>query len=550
MVILALLPLITHAQEEPQELYYDASKEKVLGNFDKAIELYKQYLDKKPDDAAALYELGSIYFKQNRLDEALERAGKAVSLDPGNDWYKRLLVEIYQEQKDFRSAGKILQNMVESDPDNIEHYQDLALNYIYQGEYKDAIEVYDEIEKRIGITEQISIQKQKLYLLMGKTGNAVEEIERLTEAFPEEVRFLEMLAEMYVTEKEWDKALATYEKILEIDPENPYINISLSDYYRKQGDEGKSLEYLKQGFANPELDIDTKIQILLAYYTVNEIYNELKEEAFMLASILVETHPDEPKAHSIYADLLYQDDRFKEARDSFRKVISLDSSKYLVWEQLLFVESELSDFKAMADESRRAIELFPQQPLLYLFAGVSKFQLREFEEAAKHLERGVQFVVGNDAMKAQFYSYLGDTYNELNAHTKSDEAYEKSLEFDPDNPIVLNNYAYYLSLRGENLEKAEQMAGRSVELDPDNGANQDTYGWVLYKMGRYEEAKKWIGKAIQNRESSAVVLEHYGDVLYKLGEKKEAVKYWEKASEKGEGSEFLEKKVRDKTLYE
>lgn len=538
------------AQSSSKELYYDASKEKVLGNYDKAIELYSKYLEKNPEDAAALYELGSIYFEQNRLDEALEKVGKAVSINPENKWFKTLLVQVYQEQKDFRSAGKIIKKMIEENPDNIENYQDYALNFIYQGEYKEAVDVYDQIEEKIGITEQISVQKQKLYLLMGKYKDAVEELEALVDAYPEEVKFLEMLAEMYITEEEWDKALETYERILEVDPENPYINISLSDYYRKKGDDEKALEYLEAGFANPLLDIDAKIQILLAYYTVNEIYNEMKEEAFKLAGILVETHPDEPKAHSIYADLLYQDNRYEEARSSFRKVLSLDSSKYLVWEQLLFVESELSDFKAMADESGRAIDLFPQQPLLYLFSGVSNYQLRNFELAEKHLSTGVEFVVGNDNMKAQFYSYLGDTYNELDDFERSDESYEKSLKYDPENSIVLNNYAYYLSLRGENLDKAEQLAEKAVELDPENGANQDTYGWVLYKMGKYEEAEKWIGKAIENRESSAVVLEHYGDVLYKLGDKKGAVKYWEKAIDKGQGSEFLEKKVRDKKLYE
>jgi len=548
--LLAAGPVPSLSAQDAKELFYDASKQKILGNYDKAIELFNQYLDKEPEDAAALYELGSIYFKKNRLDEALEKVGKAVTVDPSNEWYKTLLVQIYQEQKDYRSAEKIIEHMIEDDPDDYEHYQDLALNYIYQGEYKEAIEVYDEIEGRIGINEQISIQKQKLYLLLGKGDKAIEEIESLTEAFPDEVRFLEMLAEMYVTDEKWDEALESYEKILEADPDNPYINISLSDYYRKTGNKEKSFEHLKAGFSNPSLDIDAKVQILLAYYSVNEIYNELKDEAFALAEILVDTHAEDPKAHSIYADLLYQADRFEEARESFRKVISIDSSKYLVWEQLLFVESELGEFKAMANESSRAIELFPQQPLLYLFSGVANFQLKNYELASEHLETGVNFVIGNDQMKAQFYSYLGDAYNELEDFDKSDESYDKSLELDPDNSIVLNNYAYYLSLRNQNLEKAGEMAGRAIELDPDNGANQDTYGWVLYKMGRYEEAKKWIGKAVENRDASAVVLEHYGDVLYKLGDKREAVKYWEKAIKKGEGSEFLEKKIRDKKIYE
>jgi tetratricopeptide (TPR) repeat protein len=347
-----------------------------------------------------------------------------------------------------------------------------------------------------------------------------------------------------------DLALATYNEILKIDPENPYINISLSDYYRKKGDKVKSYEYLKAGFANPNLDIDSKVSILLAYYSVTEIYNSYREEAFELASILIKAHPDDPKAHSIYADFLVQDKRYAEARDAFLKVISLDSTKYLVWEQLLYVESELGDNQSIINESKRALELFPEQPMLYLFAGAASFQIKDFEAAAKYFKNGVDFVVDNDKMLSQFYSYLGDTYFQLKDHEHSDEAYEKALKIEPSNALVLNNYAYYLSLRNINLEKAEQMAKKAVELDPGNGSNQDTYGWVLFKLGRYEGAKEWIDKAIQSGEESAVVLEHYGDVMWKLGDKKNAVKYWEKAGKAGEGSEFLQKKIQEKAYYE
>jgi len=533
-----------------RDLYYDATKEKIQGNTEKALKLFEKQLKAYPEDDASMYEIASIYFKQKKVDEALEYAGNAVSLNSENKWYKTLLIQIYQAKGDYRAASRIIQNMIETEPGNIEYLQDYALNYIYAGDFKDAIEVYDEIEEKMGITEQISLQKQKLYLLLKRPKEAIREVEALTRAYPDEARFLEMLAEMYVTSEKFDEALATYEKIREIDPDNPYINISLSDYYRKQGNDEMAFTYLKDGFANPALDIDTKIQILLAYYSVNEIYNELKDEAFTLAEILVEAHPDEAKAFSIYADLLYQDDRFDEARTAFRKVISLDSSKYVVWEQLLFIESELGDFEAMASEAARALALFPQQPLIYLFSGVANFQIENYEQSSTDLETGSQFVVGNNKLKAQFYSYLGDVYYQLDDIESAFLAYDETLKLDPGNSIVLNNYAYYLSLVGDDLPKAEEMARKAVDMDPENGANQDTYGWVLYKIGRYDEAKEWIGKAIENREESAVVLEHYGDVLFKLGDHKKAVKYWEKAQDKGEGSEFLDKKVRDKTMYE
>lgn len=533
-----------------RETYYEASKQKILGNYDKAVELYKDCLTSKPDDAAAMFEIASIYTDQGKFADALPYAEKAIKADPVNKWYKVLLVTLYQAKGDYENAGKIISQLIEADPENLDYYQDQALNAIYSGDYKNAIKSYDILEQKIGVNEDISVQKEKIYIMIGKPDKAIEEIKKLTLAFPDESRYLEMLAELYMTSGMTDQALEVYNQILQIDPENPYINISLSDYYRKIGDRKKSFEYLKAGFANPDLDIDTKVSILLAYYSINDLYSVYKDEAFELAKILVATHPDDPKAHSIYADLLVQDKQYEEARKSFLKVISIDSTKYLVWEQLLFVEAELGDNPAMLDESKRAIELFPEQPMLYMFAGAASFQMKDFDNAVKYFKNGANFVVMNDKLLVQFYTYLGDSYFQLKENEKSYEAYEKVLKIEPDNVLVLNNYAYYLSLQGIELDKAEQMAKRAVELEPDNSSYLDTYGWVLFKKGNYKEAKTWIEKAIEKGEGSAVVIEHLGDVNWKLDDKKEAVKNWEKALKAGEGSEFLEKKVQDKTYYE
>jgi tetratricopeptide (TPR) repeat protein len=529
-----------------KDIFYEASKQKILGNYSAALNLFNEYLAKHPNDAATLYEIADIYSQQKELEKALPLAEKAVELDGTNKWYKILLYQLYQSQSQYDEAGEVIASLLAAEPDNLEYMQELALNYIYAGDMKNAIKIYDSIDELIGVTEEVATQKERIYLMTGKTDKAIEEIERLSATYPDETRFMEMLAELYMTANMDEKALATYTRILEAEPDNPYINISLSDYYRQKGDKEKSYGYLQAGFGNPNLDIDTKVQILLAYYTVNELYGDRKDEAFTLAKLMLNAHPEDPKAWSIYADLLYQDKQLEAARDAFHQVIAIDSGKYLVWEQLLFVESELNDFNAMAAEGERAVTLFPQQPIPYLLAGAGRFQQKNYGRAAELFKTGASFVVSNNILLEQFYAYMGDTYFQLKDHAASDAAYDKALALNPANTIVLNNYAYYLSLRNERLNKAEEMAKKAVELDPGNSSNEDTYGWVLFQLGKYEEAKEWIAKAIGNDKESAVVIEHYGDVLWKLGEEKEAVKYWEKAQKMGEGSEYLEKKVTGK----
>jgi len=539
-------------KQDNASLFIEANSQKLLGNYDAARELFLKCLEYDDQDAASMYELARIARIRNQSIEALEWAEKAVETDPENVWYMKLLAELYQENMQFDKSIVVMEKLVELHPNNLEYLYELALSNLLVGNYEESIDIYNEIEEKIGITEEISIQKQKIWMRMEKSKKAISEIERLCEAWPDETRYKSILAELYMSNGMDEKALKTYLEIIESDPDDAYIQISLSDYYRKKGEFEKSFEHLKIGFANPNLSIDAKIQILLTYFTEKAFFDEQKEEAFDLAEILVTTHPEEPKAYSIQADLYYQGEEWSKARDALRIVIGLDSSKYMVWEQLLFTDSNLEDFESMRQDSRRTIELFPQQPLPYLFAAVASYNFEEHQQMVKDLERGIKFVVRNDLLKAEFYNYLGDAYHQTDQDEKAFEAYDASLKIKPDNSIVLNNYAYYLSLNGKELERARTMAKKATELDPENASNQDTYGWVLYKLGEYEEALEWIGKAIENHNTdNAEVLEHYGDVLYKLDQKEEAKRYWEKAQKAGEGgSELLEKKVNEGILYE
>jgi tetratricopeptide (TPR) repeat protein len=539
------------AEADNSEVFIEASKQKMLGNYSDAAKLFEKCLVINPKDDASMYELAQIEFLSNNPEKALLLAERAAEINPSNDYYLEFYANLLNSFERYDEAARIYKKLIEANPYNLDYYNQLAVSYLFDGKSDEAIRVYNDLEEKIGITEEVSMKKQSIYLQVKKINEAIEEIEKLSAQFPSESKYYAILAELCLANGLNDEALKAYKKIIEIDPNNPYVHISLADYYKKLGQNEKAFEELRIGFANPNLDIDSKIQILLNYYTVSEIYSDLKDQAMELSEILVEAHPNDPKAFSMYGDFLYQDKKYAEAREVFTKVISIDSSKYVVWEQLLFTDSQLEDQDALFNDSKIAMELFPEQPLPYLFAGGSYYQRKEWEKCVEVLKDGLSLVYNNKLMEIQFYAYLGDAYNQLKDDVKSDEAYENVLKLDPDHDYVLNNYAYYLSLRNENLEKAAEMAKHATELKPNSPANQDTYGWVLYKMGKFEEAKIWIGKAMENEvESSAVIIEHYGDVLWQLGDFDGAYQYWLKAQEKGKGSDLLEQKIEQKKLIE
>jgi len=529
----------------------EAKKEALLGNIEGAVSIFKKYVERYPQDPVGFYELARLEVDRKNLTDALNLAKTASDLDPGNIWYMLFLSELYQSSSQYNEAIELMEKVTEKYPGNLDYFYQLASLYLAVNKYKEAIDVYNLIEEKVGISEEISIQKEKIYIYLVDLPKAEAELKKLIDAFPGESRYYSILAEFYMSNNQPDKAIEIYRKIAEIDPDNAYIHMSLADYYRKTGNKEKAFEELKLGFANPNLDIDTKVNILLTFYSINQLYTDLKVQAFELSKILVDTHPLDPKSHSIYGDLLLQDKKYAEARESFLKVMALDSSKFVIWEEILRLDIQLGEFQHLVKMSQRAIELFPEQPLPYLFSGIGNYQLKKYEEGLTKLTSGIKLLVDNDELLAQFYMYLGDTYHALKNDKEAYEAYEKSLRLNENNLYVLNNYAYYLSLKSENLEKAEQMSRKAVKLEPGNSSFQDTYGWVLYKLGKYPEAREWIGKALEDKQGvSGEVLEHYGDVLYKMGDTAQALEYWVRARKKGEGSEMLEKKIAEKKLIE
>jgi len=532
-------------------VFVDGCKEKILGDYDKAIINFLSCVRTDPSDAAAYYEIAGIYYLQKDNKDALPYVEKAVKLEPDNVWYQLLYANLLIAANHYKDATEIYQKLTKEHPENLEYFFDLAEGYIYLGKYSDAINVYNIIEKKTGVSEELSVEKEKIYLEQKKTDKAIEELQKLVAAFPAEPDYYNNLAYLYLSNNMADKAYETYQKILTIDSDNADVHLSLAEYYRSQGYKEKSFDELKLAFSNAKLDIDTKIKILLSYYTLTENSNDLKDQAYTLIDLLIKTHPDEAKAYSMYADFLYRDKKTKEAKEQYLKVIALDSSKYVIWEQLLLLESELNNYSSLANESNRAISLFPEHAGLYLFNGAANYFLKKYDDAITSLNKGILLVVNDDTLEKSFYTYLGNSYYAKLNYKNAFSYYDKVLDIDPKNSEVLNNYSYYLSLLDEDLDKAERMSKKAVDSEPTNSSFLDTYGWVLYKQAKYSDAETWIKKAMDNKgDSNPSILEHYGDIMFRLGNADKALEFWKKAKEKGTGSEFLEKKINDKKLYE
>jgi tetratricopeptide (TPR) repeat protein len=532
-------------------LFFNANKEKILGNPDAALQLFMKCAVKNPNNDAVLYNIAQIYSQQKKDSQALPYIKAAVKINPSNTYYQELLGELYIRNKMYEEAVGVYQKLSKDHPDELQYQYQSATALIYAGKYADAIKMYDKMEEKMGINPEVVQGKQRLYLKLGKVDKAAEEVEKLIKAFPNQVEYYGMLAEMYQANNMGDKALVLYEKMQTIDPDNGYVHLSLADYYRDKKQDDKAFEELKKAFSSKGLEIETKLKILASFFTLIENNPKLKEQALELNKLLIEAHPKDAQAHTFYAEFLYQDKKLEQARDEFAKSIAIDKQSFNVWRQLLSVEVDLKDFVAVEMHSEEAITLFPTQPFLFFFNGVAKMQLKHYRPAIDKLKEGLELVVDNNPLKAEFFANIAEAYYQLKNYQASDVAFDKCIILDGKNANAMNNFSYYLSLRGDSLDKAERYSKRSNELEPNNSYYQDTYAWVLYKLARYPEAKEWLEKAMASREgASSTIMEHYGDVLFKLGDTAKAVEYWEKARKAGANSDLLQKKIAERKLFE
>ena len=243
--------------------------------------------------------------------------------------------------------------------------------------------------------------------------------------------------------------------------------------------------------------------------------------------------------------------RKREALEAYKKALELEEGNFKIWQDALFLALEEEEYQTLLRLSNEALSVFPNQPLPWFMKGMAYLMMKDYDKARDVFEQALIISAGNPTLEAEIYARLGDIYHEKGQHALSDSAYEKSLKLNPDNPLLLNNYAYYLSLRGESLGRAALMAERANQLQPRNPNFEDTYGWILYKEGKYSEAAEWLERAINHGGvKNGVILEHYGDILYRLGKHEKALEYWKKAAKNGGGSDRLEKKISDGKLYE
>ena len=532
-------------KNEFEYTFIEGLKQKMIGNQQAAIALFSKCLTINPNSSSAMFELAKIHSGNGDMTSSSLLLEKAIKIEPENKWYKVLLAQIYEQGKQYKLAADLYQQLYQLNPDNLEYLYMNAALLSSAKEYDRAIEVYNTLEKKVGINDQIAVEKEQIYQAAGKKKEAMAELQKLIDFNPQEPRYYGLMADYYLSEKDEVNALKYYMKILEIDPNNGFVLFSLTSFYREKEDKEKAWEYARKAFQNKSAEVDTKIQFYLMITAGPDKPFFSDDQISELVDILVKTNPDDFRVYTVYAEYLISKGKLVEAREQLRKVLETQKDNYMIWERMILISNDLLDFKSIYTDSEKALTLFPNQVTLYGLKAVACLQLEKYDEALEILKEGEPYLLDNKIMKIQFGLYQAEAYYKLNRVEEAFKSFDEVITLDPENWMAMNNYAYYLSVRNENLAKAEELSSKAVRANPENSTYLDTYAWVLFMRKDYSLAKFYMETAMKNGgDKNGVITEHYGDILIMLGEKEKAIEEWKKALELGEGTKFLSEKIK------
>ncbi len=531
--------------------FFEATKYQLKGNFDLAISIYNECLKIDNTSSAVYHNLSKIYLHKKDFSVAEDYATKAILYNSNNTSYLFLAGFIYQKNNKIDLAEKSFLKLIDIDNTNIEYYLSLAEVYLQAKNYKDAIKVYDNIDKIFGVSEMIALQKNKIYISLNKKEEALNELVKLADANGNAVVYKRMIADFNLQFSEIDKAAVIYNEILIDNPNDGYSHIGLAECYQQKGDNVKAFEEIKHAFACTDVPSDVKISLFINIWQSSEKDTSLGPVLFDLTEVLVEKYPDNPDVNTIYADFLLRSNELEKAKEVLRKILIVRKDKYMLWEQLILIENQFLDWENMYVESKEALKYFPNQSFLYFFKGFSSVQLDKNDEALKAFEFGFKLITEDDPLRKDYLSFLGEVNHRLGNIKEAYKYFDLLLGIDADNLMVLNNYAYYLSEGSSDLNRAKEMSFKTVESEPNNSTYLDTYAWILFKLNDYSEALIYIKRAIDNNmDSSAIIVEHYGDILFHNNKIEEAITTWNLAKTYGEGSDNLNAKIEKQTYIE
>lgn len=515
--------------------------------YDEAFDLLEHCLSLQPASSAVSYELYSMYSYLGRKEEALAMMQRAAEGDPKNYWYRAMLAMAYEEDGLADKAIEEYKSMAKDFSSNSNVFVALASAYTDKGDYENAIDAFNQVERIEGKNEQITLQKYRLYMLLQDKENALKELQGLIDEYPDDLSTRVFLGSTYMQFGDTVKALDMYDSVYKADANNVQVQKAMADHYQRIKNDSLFTESIERLLFNERFTGKERAELLLRFVG----YKDAQGDSLYNMSLMKEL-VKVPIDQATTAEMLARYMAMKGLpHDSVAPVLEsllrFDPENGYAQMQLLNEAIKKNNYDEVIMRCDTAILYNPEILELYYFKGISEYNKNMHKEALATFLDGLSKRTDVDAPEfvSDIFSIIGDIYHEIGNLDDCFMAYDSALVYNASNLGALNNYAYFLSLDGRELDKAHQMSYKTVEAEPENKTYIDTYMWILFILERYDEAKAYAEKLLSlGEEDEPVVLEHCGDIFAKCGNIDRAVELWREAQNNGGKSKILEKKIK------
>lgn len=526
--------------------FHEGVRLKSKGQIQEAIIAFEESVALKSADAPmfALYEL---YMAKNEKQKAGDFLQKAYKLDSKNIHYTTELAFYHLESGNFEKAVDFFKNLTKLQPRNPDFQYALAEALVKSGKPEEAIQALNKTQDQVGAVPELYIQKYNLYRQAKKPELAIKELQNGLIEIPGDIQILSAMVDFYLEQKQDNKAFETLEKMATADPKRGQIQLFLADVYRRNGEMDKYFKSLNLAFDGEGVDMDQKMKVLISLQE-QKLSNDAR--AMNLVRELVRLNPTEGKPYTILGDYYIERQQEDSALVAYKNALSYEKSAFAIWQQVMIMQYQAGKFEELYLSTTECLQYFTNLPLVYLLKGVASNQLKKNDEAIQNLSIGIEFVVNDLPMKAEMYGQLGDAYFMKKEVNEGKSNYESGLKLDPQSLLLKNNYAYRLALAKTDLEKALGLIKSVNDTKPNVAHFMDTYGWVYFQKGDFDNAKEWFGKAFNANSTDKIIVEHQGDINFKLNNTEEAIRFWKKAKELGSTNQMIDKKIENLQYYD
>ena len=509
---------VTDSNSEESSIAYnfaftEATKQKLFGNYSQALTLLFKCAEVNPSSSATYYLISEIYLKNGQTEKALDYCRLAVKFNPKNNWYRIDLATLYKMSGKTDSSIVQYKYLVKKNPNNFRYQYNLAALYFEYGEFWKSLKIIKHLVDNDKKNEELVITKFQIERKLKRYRSAENTLKKIYKRLPEDYKYLGLLAEHYKSIGKIKKGENAYKELLKKDSVNEIGIIGLATFYIESNRITEVEHIIKTKLLNDKDLSEVEIQFLLNSLKVKEISSEYKIQMVNIIKNWFVNNSDYEIELKDVAEVFISAGYVKDGSDLFEYLFH-NQVEFKVLDTYLMLLNLQDRNKEILKITADSLSKGESSEYLFYYNGVSYYKMKMYKEASETFQKGLSFIGEDRLYEEQMLTLLGESYYKLNETDKTFENFDKVLNINPYNLYVLNNYSYYLSLLNESLGKAEEMSKKCIMMDKLNFNYLDTYGWVLYKRGKFMEAYKVLKNALEvGGKSDKNVISHYNEVI-------------------------------------